>query len=127
MKNFIRNYKKDIIFMLGFLIAAVAAYFIIRIYYGEGGEQVGVYIDGKLFASYDIMDDHRYHIPIGDEYNELLIEGGEVCVSSSSCKNQVCVNHTAISRNGESIICLPHKLVIRIESKKEPGLDEIAE
>ncbi len=84
-------------------------------------------MDGKLYASYDLKDSQRYHIPVGDEYNEVLIEHGKVRVSSSSCKNQVCVNHAPISKNGESIICLPHKLVIRIENKKESGLDGIAE
>ena len=127
MKDFIRNYKKDILIMTGLLTAAIAAFFIVPVIYGTGGDMAGVYMDGKLYASYDLKDSQRYHIPVGDEYNEVLIEHGKVRVSSSSCKNQVCVNHSPISKNGESIICLPHKLVIRIENKKESGLDGIAE
>ncbi|MCI8668273.1 MAG: NusG domain II-containing protein [Lachnospiraceae bacterium] len=127
MKNFIHNYKKDIMIMTGLLTVAIAAYFIIPLIYGTGGNRAGVYIDGQLYASYDLMDSQRYRIPVGNEYNEVLIEHGNVRVSSSSCRNQVCVNHTPISKNGESIICLPHKLVIKIENKKETGLDGIAE
>ena len=48
-------------------------------------------------------------------------------MKSSDCRNQVCVNHAPISRSGESIICLPHKLVVRIQSGKEADVDAIAQ
>ena len=34
----------------------------------------------------------------------------------ADCPDQICVNHLAISRDGESIICLPNKVVIAIEA-----------
>ncbi len=131
MKDFLKNYKKDMIIIVGFLIAAVAAYYMIHLYYGENGETVSIYVDGDLVAAYDITVNDCYRIPVGDEYNEISIEDGKVRVSSSSCANQICVNHISISKSGESIICLPHKLVVRIDDKegtqKEHGLDGVAE
>ena len=127
MRNFIRKYKKDIMILTVLSAASIAIYFILPVFYGSGGDMAGVYVDGELYASYDLLYSQRYRIPVGDEYNEVLIEHGKIRVSSSSCRNQVCVNHAPISKNGESIICLPHKLVIKIENKKETGLDGIAE
>lgn len=51
-----------------------------------------------------------------DYYNVVEISGGSVRVSEASCKNQVCVHHSSISRPGESIVCLPNRLVVRIDA-----------
>ena len=48
-------------------------------------------------------------------------------MESSDCHNQVCVNHKPISRSGESIICLPHKVVVQIEGGKEADVDAVAQ
>ncbi|MDE7048341.1 MAG: NusG domain II-containing protein, partial [Lachnospiraceae bacterium] len=36
-----------------------------------------------------------------------------------------CMRQRQISRNGENIICLPHKLVIQTESDKEGAPDAV--
>ena len=56
-----------------------------------------------------------------DFYNVVEIKDGKVSVTEASCKNQVCVRHGAISRTGESIVCLPNRLVVRIENGEEGG------
>lgn len=48
------------------------------------------------------------------EDNTVLIKNGRVKMQSAGCKNQVCVKHTEISRRGESIICLPNKVIAEI-------------
>ena len=54
-----------------------------------------------------------------DYYNVVIISGGTVVVSEASCKNQVCVKHSAISKPGESIVCLPNRLTVNIEKSGE--------
>ena len=56
-----------------------------------------------------------------DYYNVVVISGGTVSVTEASCKNQVCVKHGRISRSGESIVCLPNRMVVRIENGSEEG------
>ena len=56
-----------------------------------------------------------------DSYNTVRIKGGKVSVTEASCKNQVCVKHAAISAAGESIVCLPNRLVVSIEGSGEGG------
>ena len=63
-----------------------------------------------------------------DQYNIVEIRDGRVSVTDSSCKNQVCVKHEPISKAGESIICLPNRLVVRIaaeDSEEGGGYDTI--
>lgn len=47
--------------------------------------------------------------------NEVVIRGGKVSVSNASCPDQLCVHQGKISKKGETIVCLPHKLVIEIK------------
>ena len=48
------------------------------------------------------------------ESNLLLIENGKVYVKSATCPDGICVGHRPIFRNGESIICLPNRVVITV-------------
>ena len=47
--------------------------------------------------------------------NTVEIKDGKVSVTAADCKNQICVNHKAITEKGESIICLPNKVIAEIE------------
>lgn len=46
--------------------------------------------------------------------NVISISEGRVEVKSANCGNQVCVDHSPISRTGEQIVCLPHGLVVEV-------------
>ncbi|MGN0493769.1 MAG: NusG domain II-containing protein [Acutalibacteraceae bacterium] len=47
--------------------------------------------------------------------NTVEIKDGAVTVTKANCKNQICVNHAAITKRGESIICLPNRVIAEIE------------
>ena len=64
--------------------------------------QVVVSIDGNPYGTY--------------ESNQIRIQDRTVRMIEADCPDQICVNHLAISRDGESIICLPNKVVIAIEA-----------
>ena len=53
-------------------------------------------------------------IPGGVSYNLLSVSASEVLMEAADCRDQICVHHRPISAGGESIICLPHKLVAEI-------------
>ena len=40
-----------------------------------------------------------------------------VSVTSSTCPDQICVLHNAIHKDGESIICIPNKVVVKYSSR----------
>lgn len=56
-------------------------------------------------------------IPIESEYGYNLIELGdeEVRVIEADCRDQIDVKQGYISRIGETIVCLPNKMVIEIK------------
>ena len=58
-------------------------------------------------------------------YNLLVIQDGKADVTEASCPDGICVNHRAISKQGQSIVCLPNKVVVEIENGEESDLDAV--
>lgn len=52
-------------------------------------------------------------------YNLLSISEGMVTMQAADCRDQICVHHIPISGSNESIICLPHKLVITVSGEQD--------
>ena len=46
-------------------------------------------------------------------------------MESADCPDQICVRQKAISKEGESIICLPNKVVVSIVGGEEKELDAV--
>ena len=55
----------------------------------------------------------------------VVIENGEVYVKDSICADHICQQHRPISRQSESIVCLPAKIVVSVSGGDE--IDAIAE
>lgn len=47
--------------------------------------------------------------------NILVIEDGRANMIWADCPDKICVNMKAISNMGESIVCMPEKIVVTIE------------
>lgn len=59
-------------------------------------------------------------LPSGISYNLLSVSDSVVSMEAADCRDQICVHHIPVSAGGESIICLPHRLVVEIVG----GVDE---
>lgn len=88
---------------------------------------VEVSVDGQVIDTYPLGTDEKYNTQCQlDIGNYLVIEGGYVYLKDADCPDKLCVKQGRISKAGESIICLPHHLVIRIvgeSSNETEGLD----
>lgn len=93
------------------------------------GNAVAVTVDGQPFGTYDLSEDIKVDIRTGKEgehVNRLVIQGGEAFVETASCPDGICAAHRPISRNGESIVCLPHRVVITVQTEDTVSPDIIA-
>ena len=140
MKQYFR--KADLILLIALVVVGLAASAVLAMHESKALGSSGMVViksGGEIFATYPLSEDRDVVVPApsgvdyknprsapadaGDEcagykyFNVVHVSGGEVSVSSASCKNSVCVRHKAISRSGESIVCLPNKLVVSIEGK----------
>ena len=116
--------KGDIILVLVILLVAGSAFGIYTFLSGHDGGAVVIYVDGEEEGRYRLDKDRTVEINGGT--NTLRIEDGSARMETARCPDQICVNHRAISRDGESIICLPNQTVVTIRGGEEPEVDEIA-
>lgn len=115
--------KKADFILIG-VVVIVAAVMLIFLYgFGDSGSYVFVEIDGSVVKALPLDEDTQYVIETENGTNTLVIKDGEAMVTKADCPDGICVDHMPISRNGESIICLPHKVVITVDS--EPSEDDV--
>ena len=53
----------------------------------------------------------------------VLLEPGQVSISHSDCPDQICVNTGVLTQPGQSAVCLPARVSVRIVGKSESGVD----
>lgn len=58
--------------------------------------------------------DGRPDLLSGVSYNLLYVSTEGVQMESADCRDQICVHHRPLTGGGESIICLPHRLVVEL-------------
>ena len=83
-----------------------------------------VTIDGSVYGTYPLSEDVTERIGLADgSYNILTISGGYADVVEASCPDQICVHHNHIRYSGESIVCLPNKLIVEIKGGEDNRID----
>lgn len=92
----------------------------------QNGQYIAhIYVDGNLYESiplYDVASPYSFTINTTDgHYNEIHVEQGSIRISSADCPDLLCVKQGPITNNLLPITCLPHRLVIKLESFVTPS------
>lgn len=115
--------KKNDFLLIGVILLAALSVLIFQYTKKEGGPGTAVItVDGTIYGSYSLSMEQEIDI---DGTNTLEIMDGKADMKEADCPDKLCVNHKAISRDGESIICLPNKVVVTIEGGKDRELDAV--
>lgn len=105
------KHRYDLLLILLLLLAAGLLFLLLRP--GGAGQYVLVTVDGEEVGRYPLDEDRT--VTIGEEdYNILEIRNGAAAVTEANCGDHTCVRTGQIRRAGETIICLPHRLVVKI-------------
>lgn len=125
--NFVHKLKNDIILIGALLLISLFLFLLPRLSKENPSlKEVVVLQAGEETGRYKLTENNTITIKGQDEsYNLLLIHEGRARITDADCPDQLCVRQKDISRNGESIICLPHQMVILIESPEESDIDAI--
>lgn len=108
------------------VIVAVAGILLLFLYgvNSDSGAYVQIEIDGTVTDTLPLDTDTTKEIMTENGgVNILVIEDGYAKMTDANCPDGICMNHKRINRNGESIICLPHKVVVSVVN--EDDSDEI--
>lgn len=106
-----------------FLVAAITALFYMLSPLDKNAKVV-VTMDGQVYGTYLLGEDRKIEL---NGKNTLQIQDGQVKMTKADCKDQICVHHRAISKEGEGIICLPNKLIVTVEHAESKLLDAVSD
>ena len=123
MKNFFKDFqcKKGDFFIFVFIVAIIVTTSVF--FYRQPGEAkiVKIYVDGEEYGAYTFSQRYEtiFDVPAKGGYrtgyNRIRIKDETVTVIDSSCPNKDCVYMGSIRDAGDMLICLPYKIVIRLE------------
>lgn len=115
--------RNDIIFIVTILLIVSIAGFSLLLSQ-KTGDTVTVTVNGQTWGEYSLHEDRSVEIKNGDGYNLLVIENGGAYVKHANCSDGICSLHRPISHSGESIICLPNKVVVEVhaQDQKQPDI-----
>lgn len=118
---------KDAVFLGGLLLGGILL--TVGIYlFSKTGESVRITIDGTVYGTYSLNEDRE--IPVerdGSVINVVRIEDGSVRMEQATCPDALCIRQGAISRERQTIVCLPHKLVVEVYGTHEQEYDTVSQ
>lgn len=110
--------KKQDFILIAVVLLIAGTIFTVTSLVSKDGAYVQVEQNGKVTQVLPLDKNDEVTIRSdNDGTNKLIIKDGYADMTEANCPDKICVRHNKISKNGESIICLPHKLVITVVDK----------
>lgn len=117
--NHLRN---DVIFIASLLLIVFIAGLCLYLFSSEG-DTVVVTVDGQVWDEFSLSEDTTVNIETDHGTNVLVIRDKTAYIESASCPDGICSSHRAIRLDGESIICLPNKVVVTVKAQQNNHTD----
>ena len=112
-----KRYAAALTVLAGVCAAGIAAWLIMAAIPGGGYAQIKQ--DGEIIAEVALSEECEFIIECDSGYNVITVSGGAISVTDADCPDKVCVDTGAVSGGAVPIICLPHRLEIRVVSQSE--------
>lgn len=107
----------DIIIVAVIIVVALLGVIFVTTAPGETTD-VKITVNGEIFKEASLKSKEKQVIKINDT-NTVVIENGYVYMQEADCDDQLCVKQGKISNEGESIVCLPNKIVVEIKERAD--------
>lgn len=107
--------KKDLLFIAAILLAAGLAFLFFRPQPSESLSRAEISVDGKAVMELDLSEDQVLTVDgAGGGYNRIQVRDGAVSVLEASCPDKVCVHTGTVRYPGETIVCLPNRMIVTV-------------
>ena len=94
------------------------AFFVVDKFIKKDGNKVVIKVDGEIVKIVNLTDTNNIIVNGYDGgTNTVVIENGTVYMTEADCPDKICVNTGKISKIGETIVCLPHRVVVEIQGE----------
>ena len=108
--------KREFVLAIVLLLAAAACYAGYRMAGREPAAIAEVSIDGHMTHEFPLNLHTNFVIEGADGgTNHLVIEDGKAYIDEASCPDKICISQGAVSESGQTIVCLPNRVVVTIK------------
>lgn len=100
-------------------IATVSIFILLGLnWLAEPGAYVNIDEAGNNHYRFNLNKDNRIicHGPVGETV--IQIKDGKARVLRSDCPNQICVKSGVIDKAGQIVVCIPNKVILKIEGDR---------
>ncbi len=107
------KYRGDLLLCVALLLLAgilAGILFLCR----KPGATVVVTQNDLTLLSVSLSEDGTYPIRTQAGYNLLVVENGSARIAEADCPHGICTQSGAVRYAGQTIVCLPHKLVVTV-------------
>lgn len=118
-----RRYRNDIILFTALLALSVLL-LILGNLDSKGGGATVTDSQGRVYT-FNLYENEDIRIETDLGYNVISVHDGKICVSDADCPDCSCVKQGGINKKGDKIVCLPHKLIVEVDSEDNTELDSI--
>ena len=115
--------KKDFMLGGGILAVALALLLVMKVTGSEAGNRIQVTVDGEVYGTYSLTENQVIEVKEGDFYNRIRIEDGKAYMEEANCPDGYCERQGKISGGAQTIVCLPHKLVVEVLEADDTSRD----
>jgi len=117
--------RNDKILILG--LVTVASFFFVRLFFiSSEGSQALIKVGNSPAQRISLRMDRIINLEGEKGKVTIEVKDGRVSVVESSCLQKICVNTGWVNKPGQSIICLPNKVLVTIEGKETLGIDGVS-
>ncbi len=123
-----RQFKKQDVIIIGILLAGILVLFLLQTPWKKApGQMVTISVDGMEYGTYSLEADAVIEIrnPAGVVTNTLTIKDGAAKMTEASCPDQYCLHQKKIRLTGETIVCLPNKVLVSVTGRDASALDAV--
>lgn len=117
--------KKNDMILIAILLVLAGILYLFFFGGAEAGGNIRISVDGKIEKELPLDENTTYRVEGVQGYNIVEIKDGYAHMQDGDCPDKLCVEHKRIHLTGETIVCLPHKLVVEIIGGEDREFDVV--
>jgi len=114
----------DVALIIVLLLASGGSIVVLRAALAAG-EYCVIFAGDEEFGRFPLSKDRTVHVPGPLGTTDVVIRQGSVRVVDSPCPHRVCVSMGEKRRSGETVACVPNRVLVLVCSRRGSGVDAI--
>lgn len=119
--------KRDIILIISLLFIGIIALVIWHFLYSDDGKYVTIEQRNELIGTYPLNVDKEIEIEHrGKLVNKIIIKDGYCYMEEAECPDHLCIKQGKVNKSGQTIVCLPNRVVVTVVDSDSSDYDSVA-